>query len=306
MFLTGWLADSKHVATARDGFVSISDLAGNVVAEFGSELPEQYRTNDERIASWRNGYLREQFGAQMPHQKYLSGMNEGVQGGGAHAAVSPDGKWLGPLQGQIEAFLLGTVGEKIKLYLPAYMDGSSVATWSPNARYVVVRGAIFGQWMIIDTQTREARWIHNIDFTALGDQNDHWNPWSRDGARLTFLRGGQVWVSGPNGEGAKQLTFDRTRKACPTFSRNGRSIAYLTWQSDDRLYYTRLGPTDLWVVDIETTLATRVTAPSADRIHGFDWLDDDTLIFDRHEQKGDATFPFEPDSSLWLLSLARK
>ena len=114
-----------------------------------------------------------------------------------------------------------------------------------------------------------------------------------------------MWTCGPKGDDAKQLTFDSRRKAFPTFSRDGDSIAYLTWQPNDRLHYTRLGPTDLWVVDIASTLATRVTAPSASRINSFDWLDDHTLVFDRIEQESDSDFRV-PRSSLRRLSLLAK
>lgn len=43
---------------------------------------------------------------------------------------------------------------------------------------------------------------------------------------------------------------------------------------------------DLWVVDLDTTIAARMTAPNPDRIHCLDWLDDDTVIFDRVDVSG--------------------
>lgn len=156
-------------------------------------------------------------------------------------------------------------------------------------------------------QTLMSHEIRNVDSLAFpGDcGNCGWSPWSKDGQRLTFLRGGQVWTSGPKGEDAKQITFDSTEKSFPTFSRDGNSIAYLTWQPDNRLNYTQLGPTDLWVVDLATTLATRVTAPASGRINSFDWLDDHTLIFDRVEKEGSSLFP-APRSSLRRLSLLNR
>ena len=43
----------------------------------------------------------------------------------------------------------------------------------------------------------------------------------------------------------------------------------------------RLGPTDIWVIDIKSGLAARVTRADSGRIEGLDWLDNGTIIFDR-------------------------
>ena len=40
MFVVSWLSDSQRVGTARDGFAAISNLNGNVVAEFRDSLEE--------------------------------------------------------------------------------------------------------------------------------------------------------------------------------------------------------------------------------------------------------------------------
>jgi hypothetical protein len=107
-----------------------------------------------------------------------------------------------------------------------------------------------------------------------------WNPWSRDGERLAFVRQGQVWISEANGN-ATQLTFDASNKIFPTFSPDGNKIAYITWQFDNRVHYTRLGPTDVWVVDVTTGLSARTSRSDPGRIDGLDWLDNSTIIFDR-------------------------
>ncbi|MEW6212103.1 MAG: hypothetical protein AB1631_27350, partial [Acidobacteriota bacterium] len=110
------------------------------------------------------------------------------------------------------------------------------------------------------------------------------------------------WIATPDGGNAKQLTFDSARKAYPVFSRDGNRIAYVSWQADNRRHYERIGPTDLWVVDIETTLCVRVTAPSPRRIHCLDWIDDQTLIFDRVDEDSGP----RAGSSFMQLSLLQK
>jgi Tol biopolymer transport system component len=139
--------------------------------------------------------------------------------------------------------------------------------------------------VIVDVAARAARVIEGVDqipdIGGWSDRKARWNPWSKDGRFFTYLRKGQVWIAAPDGSNARQLTFDSTKKAFPTFSRSGKRIAYVAYQYDHRLFYSRPGPTDLWVVDVDTTMAARLTDPNPDRIHSLDWLDDDTVLFDR-------------------------
>jgi Tol biopolymer transport system component len=138
---------------------------------------------------------------------------------------------------------------------------------------------------LIDFASRTLETELEIDQVATIGEWDYrkgrWNPWSADGKHLTFVRQGQVWISDANGTNAKQITFDGSNKVFPAFSPDGTEIAYVTFQFDNREHYTRLGPTDIWVVDIRTGLAARLTQPDAGRIEALDWLDARTLIFDR-------------------------
>jgi hypothetical protein len=289
MFLVGWLSDSRRIASARDGFAAICDLRGNVVSEFGQQLEEKWLKQYASRGDWRKGDPHEQMGEEMPHQKRLSGLDKFDFG--EDAAFSTDGKWYGPLRQNGDMVFISASGQISKMR-PA--EGLATrwqqASWSPDGKYVSLMGIHDDNALVIDVQDRTSQLIKGVDvipnIESWAYRKGRWNPWSKDGGRLTFLRKGQVWVSKPDGTDAKQLTFDSSRKAFPTFSRGGRSIAYLSWQPDDRMHYTRVGPTDLWAVDVETGLATRVTAPSPGRIHSFEWLDDYTLIFDRLDPKG--------------------
>jgi len=128
-----------------------------------------------------------------------------------------------------------------------------------------------------------------------------WNPWSPDGSHITFLRDNQVWMSDPDGQQARQLTFDRRPKCKPTFSPSGRRIAYLARLADNIDNPELVFPHELWVVDIETTLAARLIIPDDRQINCVDWLDDATLIVDRVNTT--KLFGEGPSLSLWKVQL---
>jgi HEAT repeat protein len=288
MFLACWLADSRHVGSLRDGFAAVCDLYGNPVIEFGEpyefglggSTASDSKEAAEGPAEWVSaGDLRTQFGVRMPHRRRLPRASE-------NATISPDGQWFGPMQDRANVFLLGSDGQRKAIQVPE-RAGMQQAAWSPDGRYIFVHGSrsMWQTGLVIDTQSKTTEVIKSVDPTARFGSWEYrkcrWNPWAKDGSKLALVRNGQVWICSPNGSDARQLTFDSARKAFPTFSRDGTRVAYVTWQPDNRRHYTRLGPTDLWVVDVTTTLAARVTAKSTGRIHCLDWIDDDTLIFDR-------------------------
>lgn len=280
MFLVGWMADSRRVASARDGFAALCDLEGKVVVEFGERGGYGFR---EDPAGWAKADdLRGQIGTGMPHRKRLPTIAQyGSTVWLEDTAFSPDGKWFGPIQDGQQVFMLGSDGQRRPIDVPEGVRSMNRrATWSPDGRHVLLSGGL-----VIDTRSYTTRVLENVQSSrAFGSWNYRkcrWNPWAKDGSKLAFLRDGEVWICAPDGSGARQLTFDGARKAFPTFSPDAARIAYVTWQPDNRRHYTRVGPTDLWVVDVETTLAVRVTTKSAGRIHCLDWLDADRLIFDR-------------------------
>jgi HEAT repeat protein len=301
MFLVGWMSDSRRLASARDGFAAIVNLNGKVVAEFGDRLETPYKGGGIGGGNWPAGDPRHQFGARMPHSKRFQ-IGEDSEGRfdfdyGEDAAVSPDGKWFGPRRVKDQWQFLDVEGNKIELKAPEGSSfRSSQAIWSPDGAHVVVvpvqssgsfgrsQAVEPGKTFVIDFAGPMLKATIDVDqvwgMGAWSYRKGRWNPWSTDGKHLAFIRKGQVWVSDPNGN-ATQVTFDASNKVFPTFSPDGTKIAYITWQFDNREHYTRLGPTDIWVVDIKTGLSARVTRADPGRIGGLDWLDNGTIIFDR-------------------------
>ena len=298
MFLVNWLSDSKRVGTARDAFVAISDVDGNVLTEFGAPLEKTSAGTEVTGAAWTTTDLRSQFGRSMPHQKRLAGSEN--FGFGESGAFSPDGKWYGPLQDREGFFFLAADGSRLPIKLNL-SDRFEQGIWSPDGRYVQISDG--DDSLIVDMQTLRFHRIQNASAGNIYDSASNWTPWSKDGMRLTFVRNGQIWVADALGAGPKQLTFDASKKSFPIFSPDGRSVVYRTWEVNNREQHPGVGRTDAWVVDVASTLVTRVTRPSKKTITSCDWLDDQTLICDRSEEEDGSSFFRGPRSSLRRISL---
>jgi hypothetical protein len=288
MFLVNWLSDSKRLASSRDGFAAISDVDGKVTAEFGSPVKDDRSRSSK---DWPKSDLGNQFGSSMPHGKRLDlDHSKYVGDWGEDAAFSPDGSWFGPLKsGDGQMDFLSDDGKKIQIKMPdGVEDLGQQAIWSPEGSYVLLVGVRNGGAALLDMAARTARRLMDVapipSIAGWSYRKARWSPWSHDGQFMVFVRNGQIWMARPDGAEARQLTFDNSKKVFPTFSRDGKRVAYVTYQPDDRLHYTRLGPTDLWVVDVDTTIAARMTAPNSDRINSLDWLDDATVVFDRVDE----------------------
>ena len=302
MFLVGWISDSRRVASARDGFAAIVNLNGKPVLEFGDRLDKPDSGAGIGSGVWPAGDMRHQFGVRMPHSKtFQTGKDREAIFSfdyGEDAAFAPDGRWFGPRRVDNQWQFVDPDGNKREMKAPDRETlWGSQAVWSPDGAHVIVVPVVpsgsFGtdkvvepaKAILLDVSGPTIAAVIDVDQVwGMGGWNyrkGRWNPWSRNGKRLAFIRNGQAWISDPDGGNATQATFDAFNKVFPTFSPDGTKIAYITWQFDNREHYTRLGPTDIWVVDIKTGLAIRVTRADSGRIEGLDWLDDGTLIYDR-------------------------
>lgn len=321
LFLLGWLADSRRIASYRDWHAAITDLKGDLVAEFGKAIPGREKQGATPFGGlflrgpppdhWTKGELRQQDGHRMPLHKtlYADGGNN------PDAVVSPDGKWFGPMLARDAARFISPEGAHLEIRWPTKMlaEGEQRfsndfqnnmsgwgqrAAWSPDGHHVAVIAFWGKPWFIIDVEKQTAWLLPEADpfprFDAWDSHKIRWNPWSKDGALLAYVRDGQVWISRPDGGATRQLTFDAVPKCKPTFSPDGRRIAYLAKPGAKTTC-----PQEVWVVDVLTTLGARATPPGNHQINSLDWLDQNTVIFDRV----DPTKHFGYGASLWRLSL---
>jgi hypothetical protein len=311
MFLVQWMPDSKSLASARDGYIAITDLHGDFITEFGPPVEEKYLRRQQDNHHWTTPPFFPDLGIEMPHQKRFAPRFDlqQIYDSGENAAFSPDGKWFGPILEKRKVVFFDENWQRLEIKMPQeYFASQWQCTWSPDGKYILMipyggNDDIYRPYLV-DFQARTLHLPTNIgSIPKLGDweyRKSRWNPWSKDGSRMTFVNDGQIWIADADGSNAKQVTFDSVQKIFPVLSRDGKRIAYITWQPDNRLHYERMGPTNIWVVDIDTTLAMRVTLPAPERITCLDWLDNNTLIFDRVSEG------FGGKSSLKVLSLSSK
>jgi hypothetical protein len=154
----------------------------------------------------------------MPHSKRLDIGDDGFAAAwGENAAFSPDGLWFGPLKGADRQMdFIGADGKKMHIEMPDGVQSlGQQAIWSPDGSRVVLIGAGESRAVIVDITARTARVVQGVDPIPRIESWDHrkarWNPWSKDGQSLTFVKKGQVWTAAPDGSSARQLTFDSAK-----------------------------------------------------------------------------------------------
>lgn len=134
---------------------------------------------------------------------------------------------------------------------------------------------------------------------TFGERGDSAPAWSPDGRFMSFIsaRGGgdakpQVWVMRSDGGEARPLTEAAERVEQYAWAPNGRVVAYTAAdpapadektaadrRDDEREYERAERPVHLWVVDVETRAATRVTSGPDFTIQGaLSWSADSTHV----------------------------
>src|SRR5690606_23587161 len=86
---------------------------------------------------------------------------------------------------------------------------------------------------------------------------------------ITFVYGGDIWISDLNGQNPRRLTVNPGVEQNPIFSPNGKFIAF-TANYD--------GNTDVYMISIEGGAPIRLTYhPASDVVRG--WLNNDEVYF---------------------------
>lgn len=95
---------------------------------------------------------------------------------------------------------------------------------------------------------------------------------SADGTRIVFERNKEVWIMNADGTGQRQLTTDPAFDHDPTFSPNGKKIAFLTRRGVD----SPPGVDNIWLMNANGSQQTRLTSGSS--VSEPTWSPDGTRI----------------------------
>jgi hypothetical protein len=120
MFLVQWMPDSKSIASARDGYMAITDLHGDIITEFGQPLEGKYLRPQQDNKHWTTSPFFPDLGIQMPHQKRLAPHFDlhQIYDSGENAAFSPDGKWFGPILEKRKIVFFDENWQRLEIKLP--------------------------------------------------------------------------------------------------------------------------------------------------------------------------------------------
>ena len=142
-------------------------------------------------------------------------------------------------------------------------------------------------WMF-DTDTRTLRqWTNST-------KTEHTPRWSPDGTTLAFLsdreENTQIWTMAANGGEAIKLTTGKNAIEAFRWSRDGKQIAFLAAeprsaeeekkqkdQDDARVVDVDRKPTRVWIVDIASKAAKKITSGTWN-FHDLDWIDGKRLL----------------------------
>jgi hypothetical protein len=176
---------------------------------------------------------------------------------------------------------------------------------SPDGRYLAIAGTPSGNGfhlLVLEIQQGTSADLGEV--TIHPDENwdyikPSWNPWFRDGSRLTYISGNALYVATPDGI-RKQKLLEVANGGLAVPSPDGKRIAYVTFtarpmkQRPDLKFW---GGASVWVISSSGGNPMRVTQPTEDTTYGLRWLGESALIFDRISDK-----PFYSHARVWKVS----
>jgi hypothetical protein len=160
---------------------------------------------------------------------------------------------------------------------------------SPNGRYIAVYGEYSPtELKVYDTQTGKWSDLGKISIHPDGyswhDFWPSWNPWFADSSRLAFFVGSTLVISTPDGQQKTETVID-VQAGLPLPSPDGKSIAFVTAEPRRRKANASAqfwGNTTVWAIStVPKSLPRAVTQKSEDATYDLNWLNNNTVVFDR-------------------------
>lgn len=259
-FIAGWSPDSNAVICYRDWKYSILTTRGAVV-ESGSLPCDLLGPCYERVA-------------------YLADLRH---------AVWPEKDGNRELLRTSAGVLEG----------PSQRLGGDLIAASPDGRYLAkaTGGALWVDDRLANRWTNLGAALVSPDGYWQSIQPS-WDPWFADSSRLVYFHGTELVVSAPDGSNRQVLVNAERPAGLPAPSPDGRSVAYVTFESrpmERRPDLKVWGGTAVWVVSTISGAAPRqITQPDPNRTSALRWLGDDAVVFDRISEG-----PFMTQARIW-------
>ena len=205
-------------------------------------------------------------------------------------SFAPDGRRIlfrGERNGRTGLWLLdlgsGRVRQLTQLSEPEGYDGN--AAWSPDGRVVAFTHAVppdgkGSRWrmgiMLIEVSSGNTR---ELSITGVQSSSLDEPVWVQDGKAILFVartnrrdRGGRAWIVPISGGQANPVTDETVKVISPTFSPDGRQLAYLAPDGDGR--------TQVWVKESSGSTPVRLTNQKDVTLTRIRWMPDGrTLLY---------------------------